>query len=105
MEPRRVRGINGYALVEKAVAAHAVAVECPYVLSHFERGPAIHARRLHPSQLSGRIIRHFVLEKDVRTAIAGPDHFIFLIVLDKKSVGGDAVGPASPFADSERPGR
>ncbi len=39
---------------------------------------------LHPGGLVGRVVRHFLLEKDVGAALAAPDHFVLLVVLYEK---------------------
>src|SRR5258706_1729269 len=91
----RVRGIDVHALiegfVEEAVAAHTVSAEAGYAVGDLEGGPAVDTGGLHPCGLVWRVVGHLVLKEDGRATIPVPDHFVFLVVLDKKSVGGDVV--------------
>ena len=80
-----------HALVEEAVATHAIPGEAGHLSAHLERRPAVDARCLHPRRLAGWVVGHLVLEEDVGAVIPVPDHLVLLIVLDEKAVRGHVV--------------
>jgi len=88
---KRVRGVDGYALVEKAVAAHTISSETGHVVGDLEGCPAVDARSLRPRRLDRRVVWHLVLEEDFRAPIAVPHHLVFLVVLDEQAVSRDVV--------------
>src|ERR1700758_2159975 len=88
---KRVRGVDFYALIEEAVAAHAIPAKTADRVGNFEGCPTVNTGCLHPRCLAGRVVRHLVLEEDVCAVIAVPDHFVLLIVLDEKAVSGRVV--------------
>jgi hypothetical protein len=83
--------VDVHSLIEEAVASKAISVECPHIGGDLEGSPAIDTGSLHPRSLTRRVIGHLVLEEDVRAPIAGPDDFVFLIVLDEEAVAGYVV--------------
>ena len=87
----RVRREDVHALVEEAVAAHAVAAEALHAVGDLERSPAVDARRFHPRRLARRVVRHLVLEEDVGAAVSVPDHLVLLEMLDEEPIGGHVV--------------
>ena len=69
---KRVRGVDVYALVEEAVAAHTISSEAGHGVSDLEGCPAVHTRSLHPGRLARRVVGHLVLEEDIRAPVAFP---------------------------------
>src|ERR1700758_5065394 len=86
-----IRGVNVYALIEEAVAAHTVPAEAADSAGNFEGCPTIDTGSLHPRRLAGRVVGHLVLEENVGAAIPVPDHLVLLVVLNEKAVGGHVV--------------
>src|SRR5215831_15680984 len=88
---KRVRSIDVHALVEEAVASHAVSTEAGHSIGNLEGCPAVNTGSLHPRRLAGRVVGHLVLEEDVCATIPVPDHLVLLVVLDEQAVGGRVV--------------
>jgi len=88
---KRVRGVDGYALVEEAVAAHTISFETGHVVSDLEGCPAVDSRSLRPRRLARRVVGHLVLEEDFCAPIAVPHDLVFLVVLHKQAVSRDVV--------------
>src|SRR4051794_25413495 len=92
------------------MASHTISTEAGSSAGHLEGCPAVDTGSFHPVRLAGRIIRHFVLEEDVRAATPVPDHLVFLIVINEKPVRSrivpiddnavisSVVGPTDPVA-------
>src|SRR5438309_2750840 len=78
-------------LVEEAVAAHSVTMEARHAGSDLECSVPVDARRLHPRVLVRHVIGHLVLEENVGSTVAVPDHLVFLEVLDEQAVCGHVV--------------
>ena len=88
---KRVRGVDVYALVEEAVAAHTISFEAGHGIGDLEGCPAVDTRSLRPLRLARRVVGHLVLEEDFRAPIAVPHHLVFLVVLDEQAVSRDVV--------------
>ncbi len=94
---RRARSLEGLrgdyrqTLVEEAVAAEPVTGEAADIVRDRERRVAISAGVRHPGGLARRVVRHLILEENVRAALAAPDHLRLLVVLDEQAVGRDVV--------------
>src|SRR5207248_343065 len=88
---KRALGEDVHALVEEAIAAHTVSAEAGHSAGNLEGCPAVNTGSLHPRRLAGRVVRHLVLEEDVRATVAVPDHLVLLVVLDEKAVRGHVV--------------
>ena len=88
---KRVRGVDVYALVEEAVAAHTISSEAGHGVGDLEGCPAVDTRSLRPRRLARRVVGHLVLEEDFRPPIAVPNHLVFLVVLDEQAVSRDVV--------------
>ena len=113
---KRVRGVDVYALVEEAVAAHTISSEAAHGVGDLEGRPAEDTWSLHPLRLARRVVGHLVLEEDFRAPIAVPHHLVFLVVLDEQAVSRDVVAvddsarvggvvrPAHPVAMVRPPG-
>src|SRR5438105_13760806 len=86
-----MRGEDLDALIEEAVAAHAIPAEAGHLAGNLEGGPAVDAGSLHPRRLAGRLVGHYVLEEDNCAVIAVPDHLVLLEVLDEQAIRGHAV--------------
>src|SRR5436190_5233784 len=72
--------------VKVAVTTHPVALERRHIVTHLERSVPVHCA-VHPACLVGRVIRHFILEEDVCSVVAVPDHFVVLIMLYEQAIG------------------
>src|ERR1700745_1129152 len=79
------------ALVEEAVAPHAISAEAGHSVGNLEGRPTVDPGSLHPRGLAWWIVGHLVLKEDVRSAVPIPDHLVLLVVLDKKPVSGHVV--------------
>jgi len=77
-----------YAVVEEAVAPYSVPGEARHAVSNLEGRPAIDTRLFHPRRLAWWVVRHLVLEEQVRAAISVPDRLVLLVVLDEQAMYG-----------------
>jgi hypothetical protein len=76
--------------VEEAVRSQPPPLVGPDAVGHLVGGEAVYAV-VRPSCLIRRVIGHLVLEHDRATVLAVPDDLVVLVVLHKKTVGGDII--------------
>src|SRR5712672_1693382 len=86
-----VRRVDWDALVEIAVASHALAAKALDGIVHLERRVALEPRRFAPRRLAGRVVGHFILEEDDGAVVAVPDDLMLLVVFDEETVHGDVI--------------
>src|SRR5258708_19734518 len=80
-----------YALVEEGVTAHPVTLESGCLVRDLERRIAVGRGVFHPGRLTWRVVRHLVLEEDVRAVLPVPDHLRLLVVLHEEAVRGAVI--------------